>query len=189
MTLTRDQQNQLFRLIKQTLLNGVSGRFPTAYQSPDEQLNCPGASFVTLHLNGQLRGCIGSLQAHRPLADDIVQNAFSAAFRDPRFAPVTAEELQGLQVEFSILTEPEPIPHCETKQALMDQLVPFEDGLILSDGMHRATFLPSVWTQLPEKEAFIDHLMHKGGMTHWSSDMRCERYGVVAYERDWQAIE
>ncbi|MBD3754156.1 MAG: AmmeMemoRadiSam system protein A [Gammaproteobacteria bacterium] len=147
-----------------------------------------GASFVTLNKNDQLRGCIGSLQAMRPLAEDVVHNAFNAAFRDPRFAPVQPNEVAGLEVEISTLSQPEAMQDCDSKAALLAQLRPFEDGLILTDGYKRATFLPSVWEQLPDKQAFVDYLMRKGGMSAWSETMRCQRYTTFKFGAHWHDI-
>ncbi|WP_024851565.1 AmmeMemoRadiSam system protein A [Hydrogenovibrio kuenenii] len=189
MKLNADQKNEVFSLVKQTILYGLSGEPPLEVTSDDEALNQPGACFVTLTLNKQLRGCIGSLQAHEPLIQDIANNAFKAAFQDPRFPPLTEDESEELDIEISILTTPEPMMGCESKQALLEQLVPFEDGLVLSDERHRATYLPSVWKQLPDKEAFVDSLMLKAGMSHWSGTMQCERYYVEAYEAFWSDIE
>lgn len=189
MKLNEDQKDEVFSLVKQTILNGLDGVPPDEVISDDPVLNEPGACFVTLTINKQLRGCIGSLQAHKPLIQDIAQNAFNAAFQDPRFPPLREDETEELDLEISILTEPMPIDGCSSKQALLDQLVPFEDGLVLSDDRHRATYLPSVWKQLPDKEEFVDNLMLKAGMMHWSENMRCERYYVNAYEAFWDDIE
>lgn len=93
--------------------------------------------------------------------------AACAAFQDPRFAPLREHELTGLEVEHSILSTPQVIEHCQTQQDLLDSLVPFEDGLIISDGLRRATFLPSVWSQLPDESRFVEHLMLKAiGRAH-----------------------
>ncbi|WP_178862339.1 AmmeMemoRadiSam system protein A [Thiomicrorhabdus cannonii] len=147
-----------------------------------------GASFVTLNKHNQLRGCIGTLQAMRPLAKDVVYNAFNAAFRDPRFSPLQTHEVASLEVEISALSQPEPMHDCDSKEALLEQLRPFEDGLILTDGYKRSTFLPSVWEQLPDKQAFVDYLLRKGGMTAWSETMRCERYTTFKFGAHWHDI-
>ncbi|WP_319379810.1 AmmeMemoRadiSam system protein A [Thiomicrorhabdus sp.] len=157
--------------------------------SIDPCLRENGASFVTLNKAGQLRGCIGSLQPRCAIAEDVFNNAYSAAFRDPRFPPLQANETGHLQIEISVLGTPEPIERCGSKQALLQQLRPFEDGLILTDGFKRATFLPSVWEQLPDKNEFVDYLMRKGGMLSWSDTMRCERYTAFKFSADWDQIE
>jgi AmmeMemoRadiSam system protein A len=144
------------------------------------RLGRAGAVFVTLNRNGQLRGCIGSPIAWRPLAEDIVDNAFKAAFRDPRFAPVTAAEMTGLHLSVSVLTPPAPLAFAD-EAALLGQLRPRRDGLIIEDGGRRALFLPSVWEQLPDPRAFLNHLKVKAGMTadHWSPNFHASRFEAV----------
>jgi len=146
-------------------------------------LDAPGAVFVTLTQSGQLRGCIGSLVAHRPLRDDVVQNAQAAAFGDPRFPTLRAGEFEGTDIEVSVLSEPEPMPFTSRDDALA-QLRPGIDGVILSAGFHRATFLPQVWEELPDKEQFIGHLFRKAGLpsNYWGDDVRISRYTVTAFE-------
>jgi len=141
-----------------------------------------GASFVTLHRHGALRGCIGSLNARRPLGEDVAGNAVSAAFHDPRFPPLSRNEFPEIDIEVSLLSPPEEIfPADET--ALMAMLRPGEDGLILEYGAHRATFLPQVWEQLPNPALFLAHLKQKAGLPadFWHPDMRFSRYTVHVY--------
>jgi AmmeMemoRadiSam system protein A len=137
------------------------------------------ATFVTLEINQQLRGCIGSLEAHRPLIIDIAENAFRAAFQDPRFPPLGQEEYPLLQIHLSILDVPKPI-QCHSEAQLLEQLVPGQDGLILQDGSRRATFLPSVWDMLPEPGEFLKHLRRKAGLPDhgWSPKLTFQRYHV-----------
>lgn len=136
-----------------------------------------GASFVTLFLSGSLRGCIGSLEAHRSLAEDVAANAYSAAFRDHRFEPVTHTVVDELDIHISVLSTPERI-QCESELGLLNQLIPGRDGLILEDGQHRATFLPAVWDTLPSPERFVAELKRKAGLPldYWSESLRCYRY-------------
>ena len=189
MTLNDTQKQTLLAVAKASIEQGFRAGQPLrGLRSEDEQLNEPGAAFVTLNRHGQLRGCIGSLQAYRPLIEDVADNAFNAAFRDPRFAPLSEAETERLTVEVSVLTPPEPIPDCATADDLLRQLVPFEDGLIIDDGVHRATFLPSVWEQLPDKVQFLTHLMAKAGMRGWSPTMRCWRYHTLKFEAPWAGI-
>jgi AmmeMemoRadiSam system protein A len=138
-----------------------------------------GASFVTLTAGGRLRGCIGTLQARRPLAEDVAGNAFESAFHDPRFPPVTENEAPGLLIEISILSPPEPFP-CDGEADLLAKLRPGEDGLVIEDGLRRATFLPSVWEHLPRPRDFLDQLMLKAGLPrgHWSPTLKLFRYGA-----------
>lgn len=143
------------------------------------------ASFVTLTKAGELRGCIGSLHAYRPLGEDVAGHAVDAAARDPRFEPVTSGEYPLLNIEVSVLEEPETMP-VHTRAELESALKPNVDGLILSDAFgHSATFLPQVWSELPEPEEFVTHLLAKAGLPAsadwWSDSIRCSRYGVRAY--------
>ena len=141
----------------------------------------PRATFITLtQPGGRLRGCIGVTRAQRPLAQDIAENALAAATRDPRFEPVRPDELDGLELSISILTPPEPI-EVDSEAALLAALRRGVDGLILSDPSHRASFLPSMWSQLPDPRDFVRHLKVKAGWTegHWSAAIRAQRYTAV----------
>lgn len=122
-----------------------------------------GASFVTLTQNGTLRGCIGSLIAQRPLIEDIIYNANSAAFRDPRFPKLTREEFDKTDIEVSILSEPTLVEY-EDLEDLKSKITPNVDGIILQLGNNQATFLPQVWEELTEFESFFGHLLHKAGL-------------------------
>ncbi len=135
------------------------------------------ATFVTLEIDGQLRGCIGMLEACRPLAEDVAENAFAAAFRDPRFPPVSPAELDELEISISVLSPPEEMAF-PSEADLLEQIRPGVDGLILQEGFRKGTFLPSVWEQLPETEAFFEHLKLKAGLSpgHWSDTLRVFRY-------------
>ncbi len=150
----------------------------------------PGASFVTLHKQGELRGCIGSLQAFRPLLTDVAENAFAAAFRDPRFAPLRVHELPDLTLDISVLSVPEPM-NFDSEQDLLRQLRPHRDGLILQDGPQRGTFLPSVWEALPDAERFLQQLKLKAGLTpdHWSENIRVWRYSTECFGGDGSGDE
>ena len=141
------------------------------------------ATFVTLTQNSQLRGCIGSLQAYRPLLDDIRENACNAAFRDPRFKPLSAEELPATRVEVSLLTPAVAMQFSSEADALA-QLRPNIDGIIFSAGSRRSTFLPQVWEQLPKPADFMAHLKQKAGLpaTYWGSDVKLERYTVEKWK-------
>lgn len=149
-------------------------------------LTAPGATFVTLHdARGALRGCIGCLQAWRPLEDDLRANAEAAAFRDPRFAPLSAAEwAAGVQVEVSLLDAPEPLPRVRSEAEALALLKPGVDGLIFEWQGHRATFLPQVWEQLPEPAAFLAALKRKAGLAadFWAGDVELSRYGVRSFE-------
>lgn len=141
------------------------------------------ACFVTLEINHKLRGCIGSLEAHRPLMEDIAENAYAAAFRDPRFNPVTEQEFPNLQYHISVLNPPEPMTFTD-EEDLLKQIRPGIDGLVLSDKGYRGTFLPSVWESLPGPREFLTHLKQKAGlpMNYWSNSITIERYTVESIE-------
>jgi len=145
----------------------------------------PGACFVTLTLNGHLRGCVGSLYAHRPLGEDVRSNARAAAFRDSRFPPLTREELPRIAVEVSLLSPPVPLPVCDEAEARA-RLRPGRDGVILDYRGARGTFLPQVWEQLPDPRSFLDQLKHKAGLapTFWSPEIQLWTYEVTKWEEE-----
>lgn len=148
-----------------------------------EKLREFGASFVTLEINKQLRGCIGSLEAHQPLIQDVVHNAYAAAFGDPRFYPLTAEEYPNVSKHISVLSKPEPV-FFVSEQDLLKKIRPNIDGLILSDQGYRGTFLPAVWESLPTPELFLHHLKLKAGLpeNYWSTTLKIERYTAEVIE-------
>ena len=153
----------------------------TATLSPAEQqqLAHPAATFVTLTLDGQLRGCIGRLDAGRPLLEDVRANAHAAAFNDSRFPPLSAAEYPRLHLEISLLTPAAPLAVRDEADACQ-QLRPGIDGVILETGWHRATFLPQVWEALPDPAAFLAQLKLKAGLPAqgWPADLRLSRYQV-----------
>ena len=196
--LTEKQKQALLKAAKLSILHGLAEGRPISVESSEikqiEGIDEPvlweeRAAFVTLNKRQSLRGCIGSLQAYRPLIEDVVHHAFDAAFKDPRFPPLMLEEVDDLSVEISVLTPPKIMEACHTYQDLLEQLQPNEEGLILNDGVHQATFLPSVWEQLPDKQQFVLHLMQKAGMKSWSQNMRCYRYHTLKFAAEWQDIE
>jgi len=136
-----------------------------------------GAVFVTLEQNKRLRGCIGSLQTHRALAEDVMHNAIKAGFHDHRFKPVTFNELGLLDIEIAYLSAPAALDF-KDRGDLLAQLEPGRDGLILQDGQHRGTFLPKVWQSLDTPEKFMDGLMIKAKLpkNHWSDTVKILRY-------------
>ncbi len=142
-------------------------------------LRAPGASFVSLHRSGSLRGCTGSLEVSRPLVADVAANAYGSANEDPRFRPLEAWELDGLDVSVSVLGPLERLP-VESEAQLLARLRPGVDGLVLRCGTARATFLPAVWRMLPEPVRFLAELRRKAGLPadHWSDELAFERYTV-----------
>ena len=121
------------------------------------------ACFVTLKKGEELRGCIGSLEAHQPLFKDVIENALKAAFGDPRFYPLTSGEFEKITISISVLTKPKPFP-VKGPGDLLEKLIPGKHGLILQQGVARSTFLPVVWEQLPEKIQFLEHLSTMAGL-------------------------
>lgn len=160
---------------------GMGERSQRAHGEP--WLAEPGATFVTLMKDGELRGCVGSLEPHRPLAEDVASNARAAAFRDIRFPPLTKEELPGLDIEVSLLGPAVPLTFASQAEALA-KLRPFRDGVILDYRGARATFLPQVWEQLPEPVRFLAHLKQKAGLAFdfWSPEIRLSTYEVTKWE-------
>ncbi len=132
---------------------------------PYENWKKKGASFVTLEnrYTGQLRGCIGSIIPVQPLYKDVIRNAIAAATQDPRFPPVTLDELPQIRTKVSILSFPEPVPYKDPHD-LLSKIEPFKDGLILKYGANQGTFLPDVWEELPDKTQFLSHLCLKAGL-------------------------
>ena len=179
--LTDEEKKTLLRLARNSLEIGVRGQ-PLPGVPPSElsaRLKEPGASFATLTINGQLRGCIGALEPYQSLARDVQEHALAAALEDPRFPPVRPEELGQIQVEISRLTLPEPMEYTEPSD-LLSQLRPHVDGVILRDGMRRATFLPQVWEKIPDKETFLDNLCMKMGAA--PDTWRKKRLEVLTYQ-------
>jgi MEMO1 family protein len=148
-------------------------------RATDDWLGEPRATFVTLRQGETLRGCIGSLEARRPLAEDVAANAKAAATSDPRFPPLAADELERTTIEVSLLSTPEPIAFAD-RDDLLAQFVPGVDGIVLACGVKRATFLPQVWSTVDDRGAFLDELMRKAGLPPAFPLDRCtlQRYRV-----------
>jgi AmmeMemoRadiSam system protein A len=168
--------------------NAIARRFvlpvqPLADLSGLPELAQPGATFVTLMQAGQLRGCIGSLEAYRPLSTDVAENAIAAAFHDPRFSPLGAEEFARTDVEVSLLAPAEAMQFTDEADALA-RLRPGIDGVILTRGQRRATFLPQVWDSLPKPQQFMAQLKLKAGLPadYWDERITLARYGVQKWK-------
>lgn len=176
-------------LLGQALLvrarNAIAGELglPTQAEAGHHILHEPGATFVTLTQDGRLRGCIGSLEAWRPLDEDVRANAKSAAFRDPRFPPLARAELELTRVEVSLLTPPAPM-HVTDEEDAIRQMQPGIDGMIFECRGRRGTFLPQVWESLPDPREFLHHLKQKAGLLpdFWSPDVRLYRYEVQKWQ-------
>lgn len=154
---------------------------PAAWR--EEWLRAPGASFVTLKIDGELRGCIGTIDPHRALGDDVWHNARAAAFRDPRFPPLSQSEHPDLEVEVSVLSPREYFVASSEADAAA-KIRPGIDGVYLEYGYQRATFLPQVWESLPDPVDFLAHLRRKAGLParFWHPDIRLSRYTVEKFK-------
>jgi hypothetical protein len=179
--LDKTQKKQLHEIARRSIEHGLntSQALELNLTDYDENLQTKRATFVTLHKNEQLRGCIGILEPLRPLVADISHNAFAAAFSDSRFPPVSSDELSQLKIHISILGTPEEILF-DSENDLLLQLQPGIDGLILQEGSLKGTFLPSVWESLPDKHDFLNHLKAKTGLpvSYWSNNIKVQRYTV-----------
>lgn len=176
--------------------SAIFGEFDSSYNFDRDAvlkehpfLNRDGAAFVTLKYDHNLRGCIGSIIAHRKLFDDIVHNALSAAFGDPRFRPLSVDELSHIELEVSVLSEPEILDYDDFDD-LVKKVIPKVDGLILKHGVHQGTFLPQVWEQLPTPELFLEHLSLKAGANSsiYTEHPTIYRYRVNAIEKSFDQI-
>lgn len=173
----------MLALARQSIEQGLSGKelhIRAGDYSP--VLQQERATFVTLRVNGELHGCIGTLEAELPLVSDVVKNAHAAAFRDPRFSALTRADFERIDVHISILGPPVPI-HCTSEDDLIKQLRPGIDGLILMEGRLRGTFLPAVWDTLPDAREFLRHLKHKADLPadYWSDTIKFERYTTESF--------
>ena len=162
--LTDGEKRILLRLAREAMEHAVRGKIlpPLDVESLTPRLRENGATFVTLTVHGNLRGCIGAIEAYQPLVDDVREHAAAAALEDPRFRPVTENELSRIKLEVSRLTVPHPLEYSSGEE-LPAKLRPHVDGVILKDEFRRATFLPQVWEQIPDPEDFLDHLCAKMG--------------------------
>ena len=174
----------LLDVARRSIAHGLAHGHPLAVD-PDAwspALRAQRAAFVTLNRAGQLRGCIGHLEATQPLVRDVADNAFAAAFRDPRFLPLAPDELDGLEIHVSVLSPPVALA-VSSEEDLVRRLRPGIDGLILDDGLHRGTFLPSVWESLPRPAQFVGQLKLKAGLpiAYWSDRIQVSRYTTESF--------
>jgi MEMO1 family protein len=188
--LSEDQGLALVVLARHTLIKHFKRPIAAERQDQikatlaDPALQAPCGTFVTLKIGGQLRGCIGSLVGHQPLVEGVRTNALNAALHDPRFRPLTAKELDRVSIEVSLLTAPQPLEYADAED-LTARLRPRVDGVTIRKGLASATFLPQVWEQLPEVEAFLSHLCQKAGLSGdaWrQGDLEVETYQVQHFE-------
>jgi len=179
--LTQTEMTKLKFLAEESIQYGLNNHKP-----PSIELDCypdnlteHKASFVTLKINNNLRGCIGSLEAYRPLVVDVTNNAYSAAFKDPRFPSLVKREFHQLEYHISILSQPKSM-QVRDENDLYAQLQPNIDGIVLQEGSHRSTFLPCVWESLTTPSDFIEQLKLKAGLDkhYWSDTIKFKRYHV-----------
>jgi len=179
--LTLEEQKILLHLARDAMERGVKGgKLPSLDESSlTPHLREDGASFVTLTVRGQLRGCIGALEPYQPLAQDVREHAVAAALEDPRFPAVSERELNRIQIEVSRLTRPVPLEYKDSED-LLHKLRPNVDGVILRDGFQRSTFLPQVWEKIPDPVEFLNNLCYKMGT---SPDLwRRKHLDVLTYQ-------
>jgi AmmeMemoRadiSam system protein A len=179
--LTAEEKQILLRLAREALEIGVRGQKlpPLELNSMPLPLQEQGASFVTLTIEGNLRGCIGALEPYQSLAEDVREHAVAAALQDYRFPNVSPGELSQIEIEVSRLTIPVPLEY-STPEDLLSKLQPGIDGVLLRDGSRRATFLPQVWEKISDPAEFLDNLCYKMGA---SSDLwRKKHLDVSTYQ-------
>lgn len=177
----------LLNLAREAITFGLDhGREMTVQETQyPERLREQRASFVTLKFDGELKGCIGSLEAYRSLVKDVAGNAYVAAFSDPRFEPLTPEQLTRLYIGISILSPSEELTF-GSESDLLRQMRPGVDGLTLQEGRQRGTFLPSVWESLQDRQQFLRHLKLKAGLPgdYWSDSIQAFRYTTQSFGED-----
>ena len=188
---TTGEREILLRIACQSIRSGLQTRQPAnvSVDGVPDRLTARRASFVTLHAEEKLRGCIGSLEPRTSLAEDVSFNAYAAAFRDTRFQPLQADELDTLSLEISVLSSPEMLDF-DSESSLLEVVRPGIDGLILQDHDFRSTFLPSVWKSLPDPARFLGHLKLKAGLAtdYWSASIRVWRYTTESFGASVPAI-
>ncbi|MFO7810298.1 MAG: AmmeMemoRadiSam system protein A [Candidatus Delongbacteria bacterium] len=166
------------------VLNGRDLEDIALRSEPPEEALKERASFVTLKKNGELRGCIGSLEAYRPLYKDVIYNSVNSAFKDPRFDPVTVTEMDSITIEISALSERKEV-HYNDYEELKKKIEPGRHGVFLTYSIHSSTFLPQVWEQLPEPDDFFNHLCMKAGLPPEflkKNKVKIETYTVEKFE-------
>lgn len=183
--LSNEEQQVCLHVARESIRHGLEKGNALHINTSDysAKLQQHAASFVTLHKHGELRGCIGALEAYQPLINDISEHAFAAAFQDPRFPRLEENEYNDIEVDISVIGLPETIIF-ESEEDLLKKIRPDIDGLILEFGYNRGTFLPSVWEQLPDKKEFLEHLKMKAGlpMHWWDNKVKISRYETFSFE-------
>lgn len=182
--LSTEDKNTCHQIARDSIRYGLEHgkKIPVSTHDYSTELQQNYATFVTLHKNGNLRGCIGALEAYQPLINDVAEHANAAAFSDPRFPKLEESEFDQLDIEISVLSNPEEIEFTD-EMDLLSKIRPGIDGLILEYGYNRGTFLPSVWEQLPEKSEFLNHLKMKAGLSvgWWDNSVKVSRYETLSF--------
>lgn len=181
--LSEADRQTLLRVARAAIASGLrTGRAPDGVHDA-ESLGSPRGCFVTLHLDGALRGCVGSLRPRGPLVGEVARAAYMAAFNDPRFPPVTEDEVERLLIHVSVLSTPMPVA-VRSEADLVQSLRPNIDGVILHEGARLGTFLPDVWRSIPDPVEFVKQLKLKAGFSvdYWSDDIEVERYVTESFE-------
>lgn len=181
--LSDTDKTQLLAIAREAILHGLaqSERRRIDLASYSLALQTPAASFVTLTLAGNLRGCIGSIECYRSLIEDVAHNAYSAAFEDPRFHPLTREEYPKLKVQISVLSAKEPV-FFDSECDLVRQLRVSIDGLLIEKNKRHATFLPTVWAAFPNPQRFLDQLKRKAGISDAAPGvLKAWRYTTLSF--------
>ena len=177
--LAEEHHERLLGVAMTSIEWGVAHKVPPDVdpQNYPEPFRLPHATFVTLSIDSQLRGCMGSLEVRHPLVVDVARNAFSSAFRDPRFPGVRRDEVEQLEIHISILSESTPVD-AASEDELLERIRPGIDGLVLLERGRRSTLLPAVWRHVSDPRVFVGHLKKKAGLpsSYWSDTLRFERY-------------
>lgn len=178
------EKQQLLSLARESIRHGLTygTRMAVPMQNYYYQLKEQKATFVTLKVDDMLRGCVGTITPRETLLESVANNAYNAAFNDPRFSPLRYDEFPALHIEISILSELQPITF-SSESNLLEQLQPIRDGLVITAGENSATFLPSVWEQLPEPQKFMQQLKAKAGLDaqQWPPNISVERYTTYSF--------
>ena len=177
----KEAQQFLLKLARQTLEHYFDNGKILEVSVSDKELNEKRGTFVTLHKNSQLRGCIGHIEPVQEIYKDVIENAVSAAFSDPRFSPLQKEELKDVVIEISVLTQPQKLTYTSTDD-LLNKLQPLRDVVIIEKGRFGATYLPQVWEDLSDKAEFLSSLCLKAGLPvdEWRSGL----LGVLIYQAE-----
>ena len=184
MPYTEQQKQQLLEIARDSIQSGLETGTPSNIDldTLPDALKKQRATFITLHKQAQLRGCVGTIMARIPLAQDVAEHAYAAAFRDTRFTPLEIHELDLVDISISVLSLPEPITFND-EDDLLEKIRPGIEGLILEENYNRGVFLPSVWEQLPGKKDFLNQLKRKAGLpaNYWSEDIQVECFTTESF--------